>query len=281
MKQYKLIQTYPGSPELGDIYEKIQGICPGGVYMYKNINKPGCCLNAVIIEHNSKYWEEVIKKDYEILSFICNQNYNKLIKGEIIYKQDYNTFEGVSIYDNKTRIVSQVCNEILLTYPHWSIHSVKRLSDGEIFTIGDKVFSVYINYTINKINIVNNKCMINALYDTNDPNGSRLNYNLNNLKKSKKPLFTTEDGVDIFEGDEYYYFRFHSWTFDKARANQEFHSQDKLSSNSLYFSTKEKVEEYILMNKPVLSLKDVENILLNKYNTKFRELVKQKINTNT
>ena len=47
--------------------------------------------------------------------------------------------------------------------------------------------------------------MVSALYDTNNPNGSRLHYNLNNIKKFKQKLFTTEDSVDIFEGDEYYY----------------------------------------------------------------------------
>lgn len=268
MKRYKLIREYPGSPKLGTTYQEIEGLCPYHGKMYKNLSKEGDCLLASEIENQPEYWEEVVEEDYEILSFKTN------FDNEVIYYKDIDIDDEL----NNTKYLN--------------IHSVKRLSDGEVFTVGDKVFSEYVNYTINKIGIVNDKCMVSALYDTNNPNGSRLHYNLNNLKKAKQPLFTTEDGVDIFEGNVVYYveteeepelcFIVNEYTVLKYPGR--FISDKSLHS----FSTKEKAEEYILMNKPVLSLNDIfkdveemrkglktfENSQLAK---RFKKLVQQKI----
>ena len=130
------------------------------------------------VEYNITPVIKEIKKDYEILSLarFCS------IKPTITDVSDYG--DGYI--------------EALLKCDKARIHSVKR-NDGEIFTIGDKVFTEYVNYTINKIGIVNDKCMVSALYDTNNPNDSRLHYNLNNLKKLKQPLFTTEQRSEIEE----------------------------------------------------------------------------------
>lgn len=282
MRKFKLIKKYPGSPKLGTTYQEIEGLCPYHGKMYKNLSKEGACLLASEIENHPEFWEEVVEKNYEILSFTCNNkklNYNKNLKS-------FN-------YENNDGDTHRTLKFILKNPNTYKIHSVKRLSDGEIFTIGDKVFSEYVNYTINKISIVNDKCMVSALYDINNPNGSRLHYNLNNLKKAKQPLFTTEDGVDIFEGNVVYYveteeepelcFIVNEYTVLKYPGR--FISDKSLHS----FSTKEKAEEYILMNKPVLSLNDIfkdveemrkglktfENSQLAK---RFKKLVQQKLN---
>jgi len=74
--------------------------------------------------------------------------------------------------------------------------------------------------------------------------------------KQPKPLFTTEDGVEIFEGNEYWYImdcvNNGKWEIQKKTAHGTGHN-----SKHIRFSTKETAEEYILMNKPCLSLKDV------------------------
>ena len=226
--KYKLIKEYPGSPKLGTIltHEELQWC------------------------NWDEYYQEVVEKDYEILS---------LIEGKLIYPCDKYSKD----------YINQLFNTLGV-----SIHSVKRLSDGEIFTIGDKVFTEYVNYTINKIDIVNDKCMVSALYDTNNPNGSRLHYNLNNLKKFKQKLFTTEDGVDIFEGESYYELitpDFHNkpciWNIlpTKTRGNINYDQEGNRRNGRIWFSTKEKAEEYILMNKPVLSLNDLKQFFPDTY----------------
>ena len=77
-------------------------------------------------------WGEVVKKDYEILS------YKHIISGASVAPQDCNkTIEGY------------------LNHKSFKINSVRRLSDGEIFSIGDiianrcnseqKISELYIN----------------------------------------------------------------------------------------------------------------------------------------
>ena len=254
--KYKLIEKYPGSPNLGSI--AVQDKAFKDCYI---VPETSTCDEWKVYncEKFPKFWELVVEKDYEILSYIT-------IESELI------KYEDLDINDDLN------CDKYL------KIYSVKR-NDGEIFTIGDKVFSEYVNYTINKIDIVNDKCMVSALYDTNNPNGSRLHYNLNNLKKAKQKLFTTEDGVDIFEGDNLYsidnMLNIKKHLLFNARYDDNTLLNNRIFFNSDYkhFSTKEKAEEYILLNKPCLSYNEVLEIVyfLDRSEKKLKELVKQKL----
>ena len=206
MKKYRLIKKYPGSPTLNTIIT-IESSQETGYY-----------------SENKEFWEEVVEKDYEILTVITNDG--KFI--EIVY------------------------NQSAIIEPFWEIHSVKRLSDGEIFTVGDKIEYI-------KDNIFSDGCKIthftiedNQIY-INSHNAVKTNYNrhFSNVKKYKPVLFTTEDGVDIYEGDRYYTVR--NRDFSIAYDGNGFKAQGK------HFSTQEAAQEYILMNKPCLSINDVNN----------------------
>ena len=268
MVTFKLIQLYPGSKPLGYILKPVNN----GLIKPDNYYQNGIWFNP---SDYPKYWQEVkeltlleekvVEKDYEILSVS-------------LQRSDKHKIHNVSEYKNTGYI------KALLNCNGNKIHSIKRLSDSEIFTIGDKVFSEYANYTINKIKIVNNKCMITALYNTNNPNSLRLHYNLNNLKKCKQPLFTTEDGVDIFEGDKLYsicnMLNIKKHRLFNARYDDNTLLNNRIFFNSDYkhFSTKEKAEEYILMNKPLLSFNDIYDNLKVKDRESVLKFIKQKLN---
>lgn len=240
MKQYKLIKTFPGSPELGTIagYSKYKGL----IYYEDNLDN---IFKKEIVENYPEFWEEVKLKDYEILSFV-NTEGNVLKKDSKInvLKKD----SQINVFcksDGKIPFYSEI---ELLCNPNIKIHSIKRLSDGEVFTVGDKVnnpnFPTWlIKEFIVEINniVVVSKC------------GSRC-YNFNNLEKSKEVLFKTEDGVDIYEGDIYYCvnssFKLSEWIAYK----------DTIQEWVNNFSKKEKAEEYILRNKPFFSLNDYYSI---------------------
>ncbi len=72
------------------------------------------------------------------------------------------------------------------------------------------------------------------------------------IAKVKQPLFTTEDGIDIFEGDVFYFIplNFNDVGCGKlvARVGSVAECAEKR------FSTKEKAEEYINLHKPQYSL---------------------------
>lgn len=89
---------------------------------------------------------------------------------------------------------------------------------------------------------------------------------------SKQPLFTTEDGVDIFEGDKIHYCNKDYKLYD-SKAGSKFHGGK--NKHFKYFSTKEAAEEYILMNKPCLSISDVMFCTSNTYNQMLIKLLKQ------
>jgi|SRR6185503_8467787 len=78
------------------------------------------------------------------------------------------------------------------------------------------------------------------------------------FKKSKevnKVLFVTEDNVPVYEGDYYYCVNRDFNHYGRSNGLGWYHPE----SGEKYFSTKEKADEYILMNKPLLSLNDILN----------------------
>ena len=194
------------------------------------------------IENYPEFWEEV--KDYEILSLarLCS------IKPTITDVSDYGD-EFI---------------EAMLKCDNARIHSIKRLSDSQIFTIGDELKN---NQKIISISLIDNQIRIYSQYSF---------YYLKDIVKVRQKLFTTFDNVDIFKGDISF------------GVNSNFKLSEVKHINKLYiypnvkeFSTKEKAEEYILLNKPCLSLTEIWEIIDTssylKLKSKIEDLVKSKI----
>lgn len=257
MKKYKLIKEYPGSPNLGFT---VSNNTDSGKYWFKDISNMSTILYSdKFIQDYPEFWEEIIDKDYEILSIISSRT-------GIIYKKDSQLKDVFCYIDGKRPFytIKSIDNILFLIY------SIKRLSDNEIFTIGDKI-TVKGN---KKLGIIS----IDILRDWSDGYFGDADIALENfIKVIEKPLFTTTDGVDIFKGDKYY--------------NLDYYYNLKLIKNasmikpsfdiSKYFSTKEKAEEYIIYNKSVLSLNDLIKLDVSKdgevYIDEVEKLIKQKL----
>ena len=221
---------------------------------------------------NSDDWQEVIEKDYEILSFYNNMNNSYYKFSYVNYK--YATF---NVEDTHCAIG---CRDFDYCLKYYQINSVRRLSDGKVFTIGDIVGEPCFAFPIKQFKLCNEECTI-LISSYNKLHGSG-NYNtrLKDLKKVKQPLFTTEDGVDIFEGDSYCKVNNQS---DYSLVTGFIAEGAQDNYRGLKFSTKEKAEEYILMNKPCLSLNDLlENVpsrgnIMGEYLSNLKEVVKNRI----
>ena len=252
--KYKLIKLLPfeNSPRIG--YTSEPHLSQKDEDHYWN----GLWFNP---ENYPEFWEEVVEKDYEILKLSLQRSIKHQIVSALENSEDY-TISLLRCNGNK-------------------IHSVKRLSDGEIFTIGDEIIYNEIFPTklkIKSIQLFNGEILIHkdCTMNTNK---------LSEIQHYKEPLFTTEDGVDIFKGDKYW----------KVNNDLNLSNRQKATGSTSdlnpakYFSTKEKAEEYILMNKPVLSLKDVASIYISAdkpitdttsfsaQNRRIQDLVKSKI----
>lgn len=176
-----------------------------------NVQPGDYTIPAIIIE-DSEDWQEVTK-DYEILKYIGDQSGR--------------------IFNSDTEII---------TKEKFSIYSVKRLSDGEVFSVGDKdsegreIMRIVEVGTLIKIYVYGNW------------------YWLKDAIKFRKPILTTEDGVELFEGDGCTGYD----PDDLSIFKTEITKTDPLS-NLIYFSTREAAEEYRLWNYRGLSLRDIND----------------------
>lgn len=285
--------------------------------------------------------KEQPKKEYEILSFI-----NPHIISDII---NYN------IINNKYSSAWLIALEY--NYP---IHSVKRLSDNEVFSIGD--FMTYKGQSIgswdggkgcpiNKFSIKENEIYVNSHYNgceksindwikvkqpTNVFNHEKINEQLIEIEKCQKspyyfattyltvngkpfkthlseesfnkyiadkegwiksfqtvktqsqqptklPLFKSENGKDIFEGDDEFDVNLHGFDITECMAIK---INDPIwFNNNKIFSTRKAAETFVIENKPCLSCKEVSDIFYagSSYADIIRrtkELAKQKLNIN-
>ena len=78
------------------------------------------------------------------------------------------------------------------------------------------------------------------------------------VEEKEKPLFTTEDGEEAFEGDTYYAIDLKTYEVVWSIADE-----CSLDSNWLKFSTKAKAERWVLENKPKYSVKNIKDALYN------------------
>jgi hypothetical protein len=251
MIQYKLIKEYPGSPKLGTIE-----------FNDYNITEPYVRHSAewkgtIFYDAYPSFWEKVEELDYEILTVNpSEENKNNTNK------------EAVTTW--------KICNKDL---KYWNIHSVKRLSDGEVFTIGDRVHQV--------LPLKDDNTWLIKEFSTKDTRCFTIGVNITCIEKSKTPLFTTEDGFEIFEDDNFFYINTHVWVVAKTNANMPMIHHVIEVNKYKTFSSEEKAEEYVLINKPMLSLQDLLNVWgvsdeIGAYKTslmfnKFEKLAKSKL----
>ena len=219
-KKYKLICEYPNSGKLGTI----SWIEDNGSVVLSNSGNilpySNWPINYILYP---EFWEEIVEREYEIVSYKSNE------------------------------------------FNNWSVNSIKRLSDGEIFTVGDKItgtksvveLSKYGNKYVTIESFKFEKYL--RIYITSyyiEINGEQTTFG--NMKKYivKQPLFKTEDGLDIFEGDDIYWINSNTLKLYEAKVSKN------MTNASIFknFLTKEKAEEYIVMNKPCLSIVDLQKI---------------------
>lgn len=225
-KKYKLIKCYPGSPKIGDVAEYIES----AKYYYVKNKGSYAKLN---VENQPEFWQEVKEEFPKIIGII------KKDKSEILLDNS-NIDNWLQNYGKNI----------------WEIYQVAKSKD-EIFTIGDKVtWDHYEKYkapyfTIDKFFIRESDNKLQIKYKEL-PNSEHSFYP--DLEKVKEPLFITEDGVEIFEGDKFYFIDVEYKTcLYYAYKNINFKKESKFP----IFSLIEKSEKWIEDNKPRFSKKQV------------------------
>jgi hypothetical protein len=225
---------------------------------YTHINRDNFENFSSILNNFKKSKEQVVNKGWEILSFAGNCfKWNKCEDGR--YKTEDNS--------------QPFTFEYLLNTEGVKIHSVKRLSDEDIFCIGDKVRYEPIgcpDHFHNDHEITYLEIDKDNFMRVMGSSPQYFNFPFSKIKKSKSVLFTTEDGLAMYGGEDIFYvgetFEINEWVSHKT----EYLYPDKLK----YFSTKQAAETYVLENKPLLSVKDVCSLTA-KYGLDFVPLEKE------
>ena len=149
------------------------------------------------------------------------------------------------------------------------ILSVKRLSDGEVFTVGDRAKTITSkgSHDIRQFRIRQRCTGTDAngdyTYDGIDriwidwEEGCGGNW-LESTEKIKQPIFLTHNGKDIFTEDTVWYVNKENFYYDHIIAFPEVKFNSEIRA---YFLTEEEAKEYIERNKPRLSIEDCFKIL--------------------
>ncbi len=228
----KLLQGYVGWPPH-------HVSCMGFPEMYQK-------LADEILKLQSKE-KDIPKREWEIESYIDPTVITDIPLENVIWKCSNVAFYRAQVYQ----------------YP---IHSVKRLSDNVVFTLGDgfelkhfKVhpFKITDFYTAGKDMFINN---------------GKGGWNIMNIEKvkPKEALFTTSDGVEIFENDSF-------WQITEDFILVYIYRVQKFWDNNYFktFSTLEKAKVYVFQHKPMpVTWRELtDNFIVNgKPNGKYRFL---------
>lgn len=174
------------------------------------------------------------------------------------FKIDYGGMSGVVFKQNKAHknwYIPQIHSNNPFRYEHnlttllnqkAAIHSVLRKSDGQMFSVGDRIVSKMnpsAPFTIIKIQVINDT----AIYLDNCPLDRALK-----LPPERSKILTTSDGVDIFEGDKYVGVQ--KGTFEILI---DVKSPFNCHENWLTFSTRDKAVEYVKRKKEIFSVDDI------------------------
>lgn len=179
----------------------------------------------------------VVEKEYEIIK----------------YYDGFNVYYKTTDYIWTTNLCYGYSESELINRDDILIYSVKRLSDGEVFTIGDKIDRnnrYYKNDTIKGFYNIGEKYIVVSISDEIDAGYcGKKGCNLSIVQHSKEPLFTTEDGVDLYEGDSFWAIRVESKSIPtEHKLRKGYNYENAKSQGVLWFSTGESALEYIRKN---------------------------------
>lgn len=207
-------------------------------------------------------------KDYNTYDFQDNRIYMEQVENNPEFWKRVNedvTYEILKISDKSTSF-SLSCLNGPLPYKNldealnneFKISSVKRLSDGQVFNIGDKIYANFGQRITIEHMAIKTKSGSNdkSLYMW------QVNYGGVFVENAEvyKPLFTSVDGVDIYKFDKFYVVNNRFFNLQETHGGQFQNEKWK----NLRFANREKAVEFITENKPCLSVNDVEKIIKNK-----------------
>lgn len=178
-------------------------------------------------------------------------------------------WEILTWFSREGEVALLVCGEIEGNlYAGYKIRSVRRTSDNEVFTVGDNIEfgsaglkpdtpieldnAAIISWNIREDGMIYAEILKDIFFP------------INHLRKSKPQdkgnvLFTTEDGVAVMAGEYVWVLSTNNWCSSKTKVPENGNPFKGVTGKEFkYFSSYPSVEQYIIENKPCLSLSDLQ-----------------------
>ncbi len=209
-------------------------------------------------------------KEWEIVSFAEHLSGTWEKSGYI-----YPVINGmVGCFNNAMSVEEWLKNQPLI----YSIHSVKRIADGEVFSIGDKIsWGIHDSYvtTLLGFEMQDGRLKFNDSERPSHLKWADFLYSQNLHKKLPSPntaiqetittdntnvLFTTEDGVDVLKywgKTKVWILSTSNWIISEVSVDTS-PFKGATGNEFKYFSKKEAAENYIIENKKLFSLQEIK-----------------------
>lgn len=166
MIKYKLIEEYPHSLPLGSISKLDYSAYP-------------------------KNWEPFVEKEYEVVAVKTKDGTLLYFEGDVCVRRTDYLSAGSTL---KLSDILSIKGENKI-----EIHSVKRLTDGKIFTVGENVGHVYNKHVFKILSFNFSEKGMAYTSCSNDLYTPSININLLLKLVEKDVLYTTFDGVNRYE----------------------------------------------------------------------------------
>lgn len=230
-KQYILIKEYPGSPKLGTIITQSKAGCD-----YTESTRPNVYLSVTQIENSPEFWQML---KYRVTQ-IKNQTFgiftltNTIANGYYVYTNPggkigngYVTMEEIYRGDTKNN----------------SIHQVVRIEDGAVFTVGQTTNRGVITEIKLSSSALTSGVLVRFAHTLSVDLAAVLTISKEFALQTRVKLYTTEDGVDIYEGTKCF----------SVDEDYEIHGPQKYTnpkSNLKFFSTHVAAAAWVRDNQP-------------------------------
>lgn len=220
------------------------------------------------VVENSNDWEEV-KEFPKIVSF------RKMMEPSVgaIAKLHFNGYYSTkSTTTDKFTLSDFLYGESSVEDGTFEIYQV-AVSEEEVFTLGDKVkhpfndsFDVISKFIIcndpkrDVVWTLDRPDMIGKLVANVGNYFGNCNIEVSRLEKAPEVLFVTEDGVEMLDGDKFYYISISLEHFSNCYSGYA-QEGSAVNTNYKYFSTVEAAKKYFDDNKPIYSKKQIKEAL--------------------
>lgn len=168
-------------------------------------------------------------------------------------------WEILTWFSREGEVALLVCGEIEGNlYAGYKIRSVRRTSDNEVFTVGKfnngkKIEKFYIGWSGMEIHYTDGSgsLLLEEPFLPQQPPPK--------TQDKGNVLFTTEDGVAVMAGEYVWVLSTNNWCSSKTKVPENGNPFKGVTGKEFkYFSSYPSVEQYIIENKPCLSLSDLQ-----------------------